>query len=92
MAAGTVRLNGGKLEWKISNALPWTAALYEDKKGKRLLKSHREDGGTWQLKATGVLFITDLKDVVGMWKGMYESAQGGGNLFVATIEIKEDGS
>lgn len=34
----------------------------------------------------------DVKDVVGMWKGMYETAQGGGHLIVATLEIKEDGS
>ncbi len=89
---GTVRLHAGKLEWKGLESTLWTATLYEDKKGKRLLKSHREDGGTWQLKATGVLFIMDVKDVVGMWKGMYETAQGGGPLIVATLEIKEDGS
>ncbi len=52
--AGTVRLHAGKLEWKIPNGLPWTATLYEDKKGKRRLKGHREDGGTWTLKARGV--------------------------------------
>jgi hypothetical protein len=49
--AGTVRLHGGKLEWKIPNGLPWTATLYEDKKGRRRLKGRREDGGTWTLKA-----------------------------------------
>ena len=52
--AGTVRLHGGKLEWKIPNGLPWIATLYEDKKGRRRLKGHREDGGTWTLKARGV--------------------------------------
>ncbi len=49
--SGTVRLHAGKLEWKIPNGLPWTATLYENKKGKRMLKGHREDGGTWRLKA-----------------------------------------
>ncbi len=48
--AGTVRLNGGKLEWKRLDGTPWTAALYEGKQGKRMLKGRGDDGGTWQLK------------------------------------------
>ncbi len=49
--AGTVRLNGGKLEWKGLEGTLWTATLYEGKKGKHRLKGRAEDGGTWQLKA-----------------------------------------
>jgi hypothetical protein len=48
--AGTVRLNGGKLEWKDLEGTLWTAALHEGKKGKRMLKGRGEDGGTWQIK------------------------------------------
>ena len=48
--AGTVRLNGGRLEWKDLEGTPWTATLYEGKKGKRRLKGRGEDGGTWQIK------------------------------------------
>ena len=47
---GTVRLNGGKLEWKSPNGLLRTVTLYEDKKGKRMLRGRREDGNSWQLK------------------------------------------
>ncbi len=49
-AAGTVRLSGGKLEWKSLEGTLWTAALYEGRKGKRMLKGRGEDGGTWQIK------------------------------------------
>ncbi len=47
---GTVRQAGGKLVYKGPEGLPWTIALYENKKGKRLLRGHREDGGHWKVK------------------------------------------
>ncbi len=47
---GKVRLNGGKLQWKGTEGLVWTVTLYKGKKGRRMLKGHREDGMTWQLK------------------------------------------
>ncbi len=47
---GTARVNGGKLEWKDLEGTPWTATLYECKKGKRRLKGRGEDGGSWQIK------------------------------------------
>ena len=47
---GTLRVNGGKMQWKSSQGFLWTTTLYEDKKGKRKLKGRREDGNRWQLK------------------------------------------
>ena len=48
---GTLRVNGGKMQWKGSQGgLLWTTTLYETKKGKRKLKGRREDGNRWQLK------------------------------------------
>ncbi len=47
---GTLRVNGGKLEWTNRKGLLWTATLYEGKKGKRMLKGSREDGSSWKVK------------------------------------------
>jgi hypothetical protein len=48
---GTVRVNGGKLKYenRKGNHL-WTVTLYEDKKGKRMLKAKRDDGNNWKVK------------------------------------------
>ena len=47
---GTVRQAGGELVYKGPEGLLWTVTLYEKKKGKRVLRGYREDGGHWEVK------------------------------------------
>jgi hypothetical protein len=47
---GTVRLIGGKLEYKNSKGASRTGVLYEDAKGRRELKFQGEDGGKWDVR------------------------------------------
>lgn len=47
---GTVGQAGEKLAYKDSEGRLWTITLYEDKKGKRLLKGVGKDGSHWKAK------------------------------------------
>ena len=47
---GTVRQAGGTLAYQDAEGLPWTITLYENKKGKRLLRGRRKDGSHWKAK------------------------------------------
>ena len=47
---GTLRLNGGKMEYENARGQPYTITLYEGKKGKRKLEGLRVDGLKWTLK------------------------------------------
>jgi hypothetical protein len=54
---GTIRQAVGKLAYKGPGGLLWSVTLYEDNKGRRLLRAHSKDGSHWQAKqkSAGVL-------------------------------------
>jgi hypothetical protein len=50
MPPGTLQLKGGKLEYRNDKGLARTGVLYEDKKGRRVLKFHIENGASWKVR------------------------------------------
>ncbi len=48
---GTLRVNGGRLEFNgVYEGRLWIVPLHKDKKGRRLLKGRRQNGNKWELK------------------------------------------
>lgn len=49
MPAGTMHINGGKLEYKNEKGIPRTGVLYEGAKGRRKIVFQGEEGGNWDV-------------------------------------------
>ena len=50
MPAGTLQTKEGKLQYRNDKGLVRTGVLYEDKKGRRVLKFHLENGASWKVR------------------------------------------
>lgn len=50
MPPGTLQIKEGKLEYRNDKGLVRTGVLYEDKKGRRVLKFRLENGASWKVR------------------------------------------
>jgi len=50
MPAGTLQTKEGKLQYRNDKGLVRTGVLYEDKKGRRVLKFRTENGAHWRVR------------------------------------------